>query len=123
MLTSKTASRTIWKPVVVRDVPDRLILFDGVCMLCSWWVRFVIERDVSANFRFAAVQTPYGRPLAARLGIDSEDPETNAVIIDGYAYFKSDAAVRVASQLPHWSWVSVFGLVPVSRLALRPSSR
>ncbi len=49
-----------WKPQPIDDVPDGLILFDGVCVLCSYWVRFVIERDTEARFRFAAVQSLYG---------------------------------------------------------------
>jgi predicted DCC family thiol-disulfide oxidoreductase YuxK len=98
--------------MVVRNVPDWLILFDGVGVFCSWWVRFVIERDASAKLRFTAVQSAYGQPLAARLGIDPEHPETNSVIVGGHAYFKSDAAIRMLSHLPRWSWVTVFELVP-----------
>jgi predicted DCC family thiol-disulfide oxidoreductase YuxK len=101
-----------WRPRAVCDIPDGLILFDGVCILCSWRVRFVIERDVSAQFRFAPIQSSYGRALAERLGIDFENPETNAVIVGGRAYFKSDAAIRVLGRLPRWSWSGVFGLVP-----------
>jgi hypothetical protein len=50
-----------WMPRTIDDAPDRLILFDGVCVLCSWWVRFVIERDTGARFHRAAT---------ARLGVD-----------------------------------------------------
>src|SRR6266571_9487871 len=58
-----------WKPQPLGGVADGLILFDGVCVLCSWWVRFVIERDRAAAFRFAPVQGRYGAVLAARLSI------------------------------------------------------
>jgi predicted DCC family thiol-disulfide oxidoreductase YuxK len=53
-------------PRTIGDAPDRLILLDGVCVLCSWWVRFVIERDAGARFRFVATQTPRGSALAKR---------------------------------------------------------
>ena len=71
-------------------MPDGLVLFDGVCVLCSGWVRFLLERDSDAIFRFTPIQSPYGRALAQRLGIDPETPQTNAVIIGGRAYFKAD---------------------------------
>ena len=41
-----------WRPVPAPDLPDGLILFDGVCLLCSAWVRFVVKRDPAARFRF-----------------------------------------------------------------------
>jgi len=101
-----------WRPVAIDGVPERLILFDGVCVLCSRWARFVIARDPAASFRFVAVQQPYGRELARRLGIDLDFPETNTVILAGHAYFKSDAAIAVLSCLPRWSWARALGRVP-----------
>jgi predicted DCC family thiol-disulfide oxidoreductase YuxK len=88
------------------------VLFDGICILCSWWVRFVIERDKSVQLHFVPIQSRYGRGLAKSLGIDPDVPETNAVVIGGYAYFKSDAAIMVFAGLPRWSWSGVFRFVP-----------
>lgn len=101
-----------WKPRVIDGVPDGMIVFDGVCVLCSGWVRFVIERDPAARFRFTPVQSAYGSGLAARLGISVADPETNAVIFDGRAYFKSDAVIEALSRLPRWRWVRALAAVP-----------
>ena len=101
-----------WAPRPSEGVPDRVILFDGVCVLCSRWARFVIERDPKASFRFVAVQEPFGRELAERLGIDVTFPETNAVILNDRAFFKSDAAIEVLSRLPGWSWVRLGRLAP-----------
>jgi predicted DCC family thiol-disulfide oxidoreductase YuxK len=91
---------------------DDVILYDGVCVFCSRWVRFVAARDVHARFRFTAIQSPYGSRLARAFGIDANDPDTNAVIHDGVAYFKSDAALMVLSNLPGWRWVGVLFAVP-----------
>ena len=101
-----------WMPRTIGDAPDRLILFDGVCVLCSWWVRFVIERDAGARFRFVAIQTPRGCALATRLGVNVANPETNVAIINGCAYFKSDATIRVLADLPRWSWSRILLLLP-----------
>jgi predicted DCC family thiol-disulfide oxidoreductase YuxK len=86
---------------------DDVILYDGVCVFCSRWVRFVVARDVHARFRFTPIQSPYGTRLAQAFGIDADDPDTNAVIHGGVAYFKSDAALTVLSLLPGWGWVRV----------------
>jgi predicted DCC family thiol-disulfide oxidoreductase YuxK len=93
---------------------DDVILFDGVCIFCSRWVRFVAARDTAARFRFTAIQSPYGTRLAEALGIDADDPDTNAVVHGGVAYFKSDGALTVLSCLPRWSWVRVLFVVPRS---------
>jgi predicted DCC family thiol-disulfide oxidoreductase YuxK len=101
-----------WRPVQIAGVSDGLILFDGVCVLCSGWVRFIIERDRDSVFRFAPVQQAYGTALARHLGITVENPETNAVVFGDRAYFKSDAAIAALSRLPGWSWVRLFRAVP-----------
>ncbi len=75
-------------------------------------MRFVAKRDVAKRFRFTPIQSDYGTRLAQHFGIDPNDPDTNAVVHGGAAYFKSDAALTVLSQLPGWSWVCVLFAVP-----------
>ena len=91
---------------------DDIILFDGVCVFCSRWVRFIVVRDAGARFRFTPIQSSYGARLAQALGIDAHDPDTNAVVHGGVAYFKSDGALTVLSQLPGWGWVRALFAVP-----------
>jgi predicted DCC family thiol-disulfide oxidoreductase YuxK len=91
---------------------DDVILFDGVCIFCSRWVRFVAQRDTAKLFRFTPIQSDYGTKLAQTFGIDPDDPDTNAVVHGGEAFMKSDAALTVLSQLPGWSWTRVLFTVP-----------
>jgi len=91
---------------------DDVILYDGVCVFCSRWVRFVAARDVERRFRFTAIQSSYGMRLAQAFSIDPGDPDTNAVVHGGEVFFKSDAALTVVSALPRWGWVRVLRLVP-----------
>ena len=105
--------RRRWSPVPAPPgLPEGLILFDGVCVLCSHWVQFVVARDAAARFRFLAIQEPGGQALAGRLGITPQEPETNAVVLGGRVLFKSDAAIGVLSALPRWGWVRVLRAVP-----------
>jgi predicted DCC family thiol-disulfide oxidoreductase YuxK len=99
-------------PLPTEAAPDGLILFDGVCVFCSRWVRFVIERDTAEAFICLPIQSEDGRGLAARFAIDPDAPQTNAAIIDGVAYFKSDAALMVLARLPGWRWVKAGWLCP-----------
>ena len=56
--------------------PHGLILFDGVCVLCSRGCRFVSKRDRRGYFRFVPIQLAEGRPLAEQLGIDPDRPDS-----------------------------------------------
>jgi predicted DCC family thiol-disulfide oxidoreductase YuxK len=91
---------------------DDVILYDGVCVFCSRWIRFIAARDRQQRFRFTAIQSPYGTRLAQAFGIDPRDPDSNAVIHAGVAVFKSDAALTVLSALPRWGWVRALRAVP-----------
>lgn len=91
---------------------DNIILYDGICVFCSRWIRFVAKRDASRIFRFTAIQSDYGTRLARAFNIDPGNPDTNAVIHGGVAYFKSDAALMVLAALPGWGWVRLLRGVP-----------
>jgi predicted DCC family thiol-disulfide oxidoreductase YuxK len=91
---------------------DDVILYDGVCIFCSRWIRFVATRDVARRFRFTPIQSGYGTRLAQTFGIDPKDPDTNAVVHGGVAWLKSDGALTVLGALPGWSWTRAFFVVP-----------
>jgi predicted DCC family thiol-disulfide oxidoreductase YuxK len=91
---------------------DDLILYDGVCVFCSRWIRYIATHDVGRRFRFTAIQSDYGTRLARAFNIDPNDPDTNAVIHGGVAHFKSDGALMTLSLLPGWRWVRALRLIP-----------
>lgn len=101
-----------WDAVDARDIGEDVILFDGDCVLCSHGAHFVHRRDKLMRFKFTAIQSPYGRALASRLGIDPEAPETFAVVLDGRVYFRSDASLTVLKTLPGWAWASGLRVFP-----------
>jgi len=84
----------------------KLILFDGVCNFCSFWVNFVIKRDKNDIFRFAALQSETGMQYLKLFGLNITDPDT-FVLIEGKEYFiKSTAALKVAWELKSWLKIS-----------------
>lgn len=104
--------RLSWRAIDTPEIEQDLILFDGDCVLCSRWARFVHRRDKAMRFKFVAIQSQYGRALAERFGIDAASPETNVVVVDGRAYFKSDAALAILRALPGWKWTAMARLAP-----------
>lgn len=76
-----------------------VIVFDGVCVLCNGWVRFLLARDSERVFRFAAMQGARGRELLASQGLDPDDPASFLLIDEAGAWRDTDAIVRVLSRL------------------------
>lgn len=73
----------------------KIILFDGICNLCSGAVDFFIRHDKKNIFRFAALQSDAGIKLQQKLGIDPELIES-FILIEGSKYYKkSTAALRL----------------------------
>jgi predicted DCC family thiol-disulfide oxidoreductase YuxK len=96
-------------------VEGPLILFDGVCVMCSGFVAFVIKRDPQARFRFVAAQTPLGQSLLSRLGLSTSDFESSILIEDGRAWFKSGAFFAILRHLPWpWPWLTILRFLPLA---------
>jgi predicted DCC family thiol-disulfide oxidoreductase YuxK len=97
----------------VAEPAHPIVLFDGVCNLCSASVQFILRRDSGARFRFASLQSAAGQELLARLGIDTQGFDS-VVVIEGDRWFKeSDAALRVAHHLGGpWRLLTVLRLIP-----------
>ena len=93
--------------------PDNLVLFDGVCNLCSALVQFVIRHDRAAKFRFAAIQSEIGNEIFQSHGLDPAELHTFAFVADGKMFMRSDAAIEVASRFGGaWRILRVFRFVP-----------
>ena len=91
-----------------------VILFDGVCNLCTGSVRFVIERDPAKQFRFATLQSAVGERLFAETGFETSDRLGSIVLVDeDGAWQRSTAALRIAGRLSGlWPLLRVFLIVP-----------
>jgi len=90
-----------------------IVLFDGVCNLCSGSVQFVLKRDLEGRFRFASLQSEAGRSLMLEHGLDPDALSSVVLVEDGRAYQESSAALRIARHLPGaWKLLRVFAVVP-----------
>lgn len=71
----------------------KILFFDGVCGLCNQAVDFVLKRDRNRIFQFAPLQGETARVLLSPS--DYENLNSMVLWIDGRAYRKSAAAVRI----------------------------
>lgn len=84
----------------VETPTDRpVLLFDGVCNLCTGSVQWIIEHDPEGQFQFASLQSEAGQTLLAAFGLPTDEFDS-VVLIEGEKYYaKSTAALRVAKRL------------------------
>jgi len=101
-----------------------VIVFDGVCLLCSRWVRFLLKHDSAARYRFASMQSDSGRALLLEHGLDPDSPLSFLLVEDGRGYTDSDAIARVLHGLGRrrWRWLS-HGMLLVPRWLRDPLYR
>ncbi len=90
-----------------------LIIFDGECVFCSSFARFVSKYDRRKLFRFAAAQSSLGQSLYIRHGLDSREFTTNLVFVDGVLFTKLSAFIKVMDCLG-WPWrgLTILKLLP-----------
>lgn len=97
-----------------------IILYDGVCNLCSGVVTFVIRQDRFRIFKFSAIQSRASQPLLRQYNIAEDDAMKSFVLVEypnntdkAIVYRRSDAALRIASLLGcPWSAAAVFRVIP-----------
>ena len=93
--------------------PDNLVLFDGVCNLCTASVQFIIRHDRAGIFYFAPLQSDIGREICQSRGLDPAAVETFMLISGGIILMRSDAAIEVVSRFGGaWKFVAVLRLIP-----------
>ena len=100
-----------------REMPDdaSIVLFDGVCNLCSGFVQFVYPRDPERKYRFASLQSDVGQALLAEHDLPTDELESIVLIEDGESYVKSAAVIQIATGLGGgYRLLSPFRYVPAA---------
>ncbi|MFB6105545.1 MAG: thiol-disulfide oxidoreductase DCC family protein [Halobacteriaceae archaeon] len=98
-------------------VPDDhpVVLFDGVCNLCTGFVTFLIPRDPEGVLRFASLQSEVGAAALDRFDLPTGEFDS-IVLVEGDDYYtKSSAALRIAYHLG-----GVYRLLYALRVVPRP---
>lgn len=90
-----------------------LIVFDGACVFCSAFFRFMVRHDRRATFAYATAQSPLGQGLYTALDLPTEDFQTNLVLVDGVIYQRLDAFAAAMAQLGYpWRLLALCRLLP-----------
>jgi len=65
----------------LNEIKNPVVLFDGVCNLCSSSVQFIIKHDPKKQFRFASLQSEFGQKVLKHFGLRAND-------LNSFIFFK-----------------------------------
>jgi predicted DCC family thiol-disulfide oxidoreductase YuxK len=103
-------------PTVPPFPDDRpIIIFDGHCVMCSGFARFILRHDKRAKYRLLPAQTALGSALYRHFGLDPVHYETNILLENGVAWLKSEGSLKMFQGLGFpFSLLRIFSMMPTS---------
>lgn len=78
---------------------QRVVLFDGVCVLCCASAHLLMRLDRRARFKLGTIQSLAGQQVLRQLGMSTDDPESFVLLEDSRAYTHSTACIRILWRL------------------------
>jgi predicted DCC family thiol-disulfide oxidoreductase YuxK len=97
----------------VIDPNARVIVFDGICHVCSGGVRFLARHRVEPPFKLIPMQSAEGRALLSQYGIDPKDPTTFLVLDRRLVLTQSDASIHIVAAMGGlWRLAVVARVIP-----------
>ena len=88
-----------------------VILFDGVCLLCSGFIHFVLDHDKEGRFDFAPLQGLTGTALLQKHGLPLDVSTMVLIETDGEVHVRSTAALRVPKHCDVSYWLACAAIV------------
>ena len=90
-----------------------IILFDGICNFCNYWVDFIIKRDKDKTLKFATLQSDAGKKIANQFSIVNKNIDSIIFIKGGNYFARSDAVLEIAKELKSvWKKLYLLKVIP-----------
>jgi predicted DCC family thiol-disulfide oxidoreductase YuxK len=80
----------------------RVVVFDGLCNLCSGGARWLERHQSEPPFRLVPMQSDLGRALLSQRGYDPDDPLTFLVLDGSQCLTQSDAWIHLVAAAGGW---------------------
>lgn len=89
-----------------------IVIFDGLCVLCSSGVQWMLDRDPGGDTRFTVIQDPLAQAIYKHYGLDPETFDTFMVLRNGLPYMRWAGVLAAARTLPQpWRALGIVGRV------------
>ena len=76
-----------------------ILLFDGICGLCSKGVQFFLKQDTKEVLHYTSLQSEIGQQLLHKFGLPLNDFDSLVLIKEDKVWLKSDGVIQACSYL------------------------
>jgi predicted DCC family thiol-disulfide oxidoreductase YuxK len=91
----------------------KIVLFDGVCNLCSSSVQFILKRDKKNQFLFGSLQGKAGQEYLKKFNLPADTFNSFMLVESDKLYTHSSGALRMLKYLGNgWQLLYAFIIVP-----------
>lgn len=94
---------------------EKIILFDGICIFCDSFIKFIVQRDNKKNFQLSFLQSTSAEKLSRKYNFNIEQKNLSSVIFikDGKVFKKSSAVIEIINELGGaWRLVKLLLIIP-----------
>lgn len=94
-----------------------IVLYDGSCGFCNYWVKWILKNDSKKQFFFAALQSNYGQTFLKSQQLSLTDLDTIYLLEKENPkkfYKKSNAVIKIAQTVGGiYSLAVIFKILPI----------
>ncbi len=92
-----------------------IVIYDGTCNLCNFWLDFILKRDKKKAFLFLASSSLDAKIIIKKYKLETHVLNTIVLIKDEKTYIKSEAILEVFKDLDSYFYIfRIFKLLPLS---------
>jgi len=92
---------------------QKIVLFDGACVLCNRSVDFLLKTDRKNRLKFASLQSNIAASILKPIKYQPLTENTIIFIDEGRLFLKSTAVLRIAGYLGFpYSAIAIFRIIP-----------
>ena len=89
-----------------------IVLYDGSCGFCNFWVKWILDKDKKHNFRFASLQSDFGQEFLKKNTLNTTEFDTLYIVNDKGNYKKKlDAVVEISKNIGGVYYLASVGLL------------
>lgn len=96
------------------ETEKKIVLFDGVCNLCSSSVQFILKRDKKNQFLFSSLQSEYGQRILEQHHLPLSNFNSFVLLDGGKLFTRSSGALRMLKYLGG-GWQLLYGFIIVPK--------
>jgi predicted DCC family thiol-disulfide oxidoreductase YuxK len=87
----------------IREISEKhpVILYDGDCTFCNFWVQYVLKRDKNREFYFSSLQSDVAKDFIFSLDKRFQETDSIIVLFKKKVFDKSDAVFVILKKLNH----------------------